>query len=283
VEEIVMKKPKTVVDLLTVVDTCIEAFEAQARLLESCDKGLMKKKQNDWEVNTTDQADRKDHGYRRNHQQLSLDQKENRSFRRPDDAEKWCEIHHTSRHDLEECKTFLYRKKIPPPPAQVAQEPRRGEHRRAHPPNNDEQIGEINVIFGGNIPIASKTQGKKLEWEINLAQRIEPGRMMRWFDVGISFIPQDHPDIELFDKNLSFVIKLPIGRHKVAKILIDNGALLNLIMRKTFIEMGLNLKDLTPPHMICFTGSSQDSRPHLSDASNWRCPVEQETTSTRRC
>jgi hypothetical protein len=130
----------------------------------------------------------------------------------------------------------------------VAQEPRRGEHRRAHPPNNDEQIREINVIFGGNIPIASKTQGKKLEREINLAQRIEPGRMMRWFDVGISFIPQDHPDIELFDKNLSFVIKLPIGRHKVAKILIDNGALLNLIMRKTFIELGLNLKDLTPAH-----------------------------------
>jgi hypothetical protein len=32
----------------------------------------------------------------------------------------------------------------------------------------------------------------------------------------------------------------------VTKILIDNGASLNLIMRKTFIEMGLNLKDLTP-------------------------------------
>jgi hypothetical protein len=32
----------------------------------------------------------------------------------------------------------------------------------------------------------------------------------------------------------------------VAKTLIDNGASLNLIMRKTFIEMCLNLKDLTP-------------------------------------
>jgi hypothetical protein len=30
--------------------------------------------------------------------------------------------------------------------------------------------------------------------------------------------------------------------------LIDNGASLNLIMRKTFIEMDLNLKDLTPVH-----------------------------------
>jgi hypothetical protein len=69
---------------------------------------------------------------------------------------------------------------------------------------------------------------------------------MRWSGVDISFGPQDHPDTELSDQNLSFVVKLPIGRHKVAKMLIDNGALLNLIMRKTSIEMGLNLKDLTP-------------------------------------
>jgi hypothetical protein len=31
----------------------------------------------------------------------------------------------------------------------------------------------------------------------------------------------------------------------MAKTLVDNGASLNLIMRKTFIEMGLNLSDLT--------------------------------------
>jgi hypothetical protein len=34
VEEITMKKPRTVVDLLAVADVCIEASEAQARLLE---------------------------------------------------------------------------------------------------------------------------------------------------------------------------------------------------------------------------------------------------------
>jgi hypothetical protein len=44
------------------------------------------------------------------------------------------------------------------------------------------------------------------------------------------------------------MVKLPIGRHKVAETLIDNGASLHLIMRKTFIKMGLNLKDLTPVH-----------------------------------
>jgi hypothetical protein len=44
------------------------------------------------------------------------------------------------------------------------------------------------------------------------------------------------------------VVKLSIGWNKVAKTLIDNGASLNLIMRKTFIEMGLNLKDLIPVH-----------------------------------
>jgi hypothetical protein len=47
-------------------------------------------------------------------------------------------------------------------PALVAQEPRRGEHRRANPDNED-QMGEINVIFRGSMSIASKTQEKKLE------------------------------------------------------------------------------------------------------------------------
>jgi hypothetical protein len=81
-----------------------------------------------------------------------------------------------------------------------------------------------------------------------LAQRIEPGRMMRWSDVDISFKPQDHPNMKLPDKNLPFVTKLSIGWHKVVKTLIDNRASLNLIMMKTFIEIGLNLKDLTPVH-----------------------------------
>jgi hypothetical protein len=42
------------------------------------------------------------------------------------------------------------------------------------------------------------------------------------------------------------MVKLPLGRHKVAKMLIDNGTSLNLIMRKIFIEMSINLTDLTP-------------------------------------
>jgi hypothetical protein len=71
---------------------------------------------------------------------------------------------------------------------------------------------------------------------------------MRWSDIDISFRPEDHPDVELSDRNLPFVVKIPIGRHKVAKTLIDSGASLNLMMRKTFIEMGLNLVNLTPVH-----------------------------------
>jgi hypothetical protein len=71
---------------------------------------------------------------------------------------------------------------------------------------------------------------------------------MRWSDAGISFRPEDHPDTEMSDKNLPFIVKIPIGHHKVAKTLIDNGASLNLMMRKTFIEMCLNLAELTPVH-----------------------------------
>jgi hypothetical protein len=95
-----VKKPKTVADLLAIADTCIEASEARAQLLESRGKGPTKKKQDDQEVNKTDREDRKDR-------------------RDPDDAEK-CEIHRTLGHDLEECRIFLDRNKMPAPVAQVA-------------------------------------------------------------------------------------------------------------------------------------------------------------------
>jgi hypothetical protein len=159
-EEIALKKPKTVADLLAVTDTCIEASKAWAWLLESRGKGPSKKKQDDWEVNMTDRGDRKDCGY---HGKQSFDQKEKRPFRRPKNTEKWCEIHRTSGHDLKECKTFLDRKKMLPLVAPVPQEARRGEHHRVNPSDDDEQMGEINVIFRDSISIASKTQGKKLE------------------------------------------------------------------------------------------------------------------------
>jgi hypothetical protein len=105
---------------------------------------------------------------------------------------------------------------------------------------------------------------------------------MRWFDVGISFGPKDHPDMELSDKNLPFVVKIPIGQHKVAKTLIDSGASLNLMMRKIFIEMGLNLAKLTPC-MTLSTRSSQDSCALPSDALTWKCPLGQRKTSVGRC
>jgi hypothetical protein len=108
-----------------------------------------------------------------------------------------------------------------PPAALAPQDPRRGEHRQKIS-DGDEHMVEINVIFGGSISITSKTQGKNLQCEISLAQQIEPGRQMRWSDDYISFGPEDHPDMELSERNLPLVIKILIGRHKVAKTLIDS-------------------------------------------------------------
>jgi hypothetical protein len=91
-------------------------------------------------------------------------------------------------------------------------------------------MAEINMIFRGSMSITSKTQGKKLQREISLAQQIEPRRRMRWSDDYISFGPEDHPDTELSERNLPLVVKIPIRRHKVAKTLIDSGTSLNLVM-----------------------------------------------------
>jgi hypothetical protein len=67
-------------------------------------------------------------------------------------------------------------------------------------------MDKINVIFRGSMPIVSKTQGKKLEIEINMTQRIELERRMKWSDTDISFGPEDHPEIELHNQNLPFVV-----------------------------------------------------------------------------
>jgi hypothetical protein len=115
-----------------------------------------------------------------------------------------------------------------PPVAPAPQDPHRGEHCQEIS-DGDEHMAEIDVIFGGNTSFTSETQEKKIQRDISLAQQIEPGRPMRWSDDYISFGTEDHPDTELSERNLSFVIKILIRRHKVAKKLIDNGASLNLI------------------------------------------------------
>jgi hypothetical protein len=109
-------------------------------------------------------------------------------------------------------------------------------------------MAEINMIFGGSLSITSKMQGKKLQREFSLAQHIESGRRMKWSDDYIIFGPKDHPVTKLSERNLPLVVKIPIEWHKVAKTLIDIRVSLNLIMRRAFIEMGLNLSDMTPVH-----------------------------------
>jgi hypothetical protein len=60
IEEIAMKKPKIVANLLVVVDVCFEASEARARLLDTHNKGPSNnKQQEDQEVNAVNHENRK--------------------------------------------------------------------------------------------------------------------------------------------------------------------------------------------------------------------------------
>jgi hypothetical protein len=78
VEEIAMKKPKMMANLLAVVDVCIEASEARARLLESRGQGPSRRDHR--VVNTAERGDQKDReGYHHRGKQYS-DQKERRPF-----------------------------------------------------------------------------------------------------------------------------------------------------------------------------------------------------------
>jgi hypothetical protein len=79
VEEIAMKKLKMVADLLAIIDVCIKASEARARLLESWGKGTSQKK-DDHEVNTADRGDRRDWGDHRFRGKQSSEQKKKRPF-----------------------------------------------------------------------------------------------------------------------------------------------------------------------------------------------------------
>jgi hypothetical protein len=127
IEEISMKKPNPVVDLLAIAYECIKASMVRARLLHVQNKrSLKKKQQEDCDVNIVDRENWKE-----------PEQKERRSFRCPTDAKKWCEIHRTSGHDLEECGTYLNHKKKED--ESVAPEPHRGNHCLANS-DNDEQL-----------------------------------------------------------------------------------------------------------------------------------------------
>jgi hypothetical protein len=99
----------------------------------------------------------------------------------------------------------LDHKRMPPPAVPAPQDPRQGEHHREIS-DGDEHMAEINVIFGGSMPITSKTQGKKVQCEISLAQQIEPGRRMRWSDDYISFGPEDHSDTDMSEGNLPLIV-----------------------------------------------------------------------------
>jgi hypothetical protein len=110
-------------------------------------------------------------------------------FRHSADAKKWCEIHHTSGHDLEECRTYLDRKKKEDEP--MAPEPRRGDQRGPTPTTTNSSMKSMSSSWAA-CQSPPRLKEKKLKRKINLAHQIMPGRRMKWSDTNISFRLEDH-------------------------------------------------------------------------------------------
>jgi hypothetical protein len=183
VEEITMKNPKTVVDLLAVADICIEASKAWARLQgrwmivrsTQLTEAVTRTKEI---VDTT--ASSPQIRRRKGLSDVPMTRRSGARFTIP-----WGMI-------WKSVRLFWIRRRC---------HQRVDQHRVDS--DGDEQMREINIIFGGSMSIASKTQGKKLQREISLAQRIESGRTIRWSDTDISFGPEDHPDTGPFGQELA--------------------------------------------------------------------------------
>ena len=96
---------------------------------------------------------------------------------------------------------------------------------------------EVNIVFGGSEARPSKIVYMKLEREV-LTTALTT-RRLEWWQQAITFGPKDHPNTELSYKNVSFVVKIPICQHNVAKTLLDSGSTLNLLMKNTLEIMRL--------------------------------------------
>jgi hypothetical protein len=86
VEEIAMKKPKTVANLLAVADICVDAFEARDDFWSPGVRGPQGRRiVRSTQLNLGGRKDREDRGYR---YKQSSEQKEKRTFQHPNNTKK---------------------------------------------------------------------------------------------------------------------------------------------------------------------------------------------------
>lgn len=66
----------------------------------------------------------------------------------------------------------------------------------------------------------SKTWCNKMETEFREAWSLEAeANLLKYREMVISFGPEDHPSTVLSNRNVSFIVKVPIGKFNVTKTL----------------------------------------------------------------
>jgi hypothetical protein len=104
---------------------------------------------------------------------------------------------------------------------------------------------EVNYIYGGLDSYESRRKQKLTAWEVMAVSPATP-EYLKWYEVPITFDRSDHPDFVLKPGRHPLIVSPIIKDVKLNRVLINGGSSLNILLLKTFDQMGLSRSLMCP-------------------------------------
>lgn len=107
---------------------------------------------------------------------------------------------------------------------------------------------DITYIYGGPDAYASKRNLKLARAVSTVGTDAAPAtpQYLKWSEVPITFSRADHPDYIPRPGRYPLVLSPTVAQARLGRVLIDGGSCLNIILAKTFSELGIPHSDLRP-------------------------------------